>query len=185
MHKPISRVRLAAAQSDEARFERRRLDSAFLSIVRALPCRPEPRAAWDNRARRDQRVPHPSADTIALCRGAMLAAHNTGDVDIVRTTRLEVENYFDLCKSAAITLPLPTLSTARPLPALGFHEPYLALIREGSEAIVAAAEAQVDPNETTIDHARREARELVDAGLAFLKHCFVHSDHAGQRRAIS
>ncbi len=190
MHKQTSRVSLATTQSDEARFERRRLDSAFLAIVRALPCRPSPRNAWDNRARRDQRVPHPCADAIALCRQAIEAANATRDVNIIRATRLEIEEYFDLCKAAATRLPVrpaATLPSVLPLGAASSSSSHLALIKEQAEATTAVAESIALPSETTMERARREVREAVDAGLTFLKSCGIHSHSAATpaRRAIS
>ncbi len=171
--KQTQRGGLAAPQipspATVARDELRELASKFLQMVRYLPCRPTPRSAWDNRARQDQRVPHPCHDAIALARSAHNAAIDTGNVEIIRGTRLEIEEYFDLCKTAALMLPAHARSVHRlPLGAPSAAQTYLTLIKENSEATVAVATAQFAPTESAIAHARREVREMVAAGLDWL-----------------
>lgn len=162
-------IRVVPGGADQR--EQRHLTAAFLRIVAQLPRRPEPRHAWDNRARRDQRVPHPCTDAIALSRAALEAAYRTGNVDTIRATRLEVEEYFDQCRAAASTLPGrgETAEHERPLGSTSRTAPHLALIKEHSEATVAVAIAQAEPSDGAIERARREVRESIEAGREFLQ----------------
>jgi hypothetical protein len=179
----LSTTRSSRSPAEAAREELRELAAQFLRMVSHLPCRPEPRHAWDNRARRDQRVPHPCADAIALARTAHAAAIETGNVEIIRATRLEIEEYFDLSKKAALALPARTAAVAHRLPlgAPSSSSAYLALIKEQSEATMAVATAQIEPNETTIAHARREVRDVIHAACEFLG---IHS-HSKSTRQVS
>lgn len=143
----------------------RRLRAAFVAQAEALPCRPEPRALWDDEARLDPRSPHVAARTVEQSRRAMRAALHTGDAAVIWTTRASIEDYYAaLCEAALIDCP--------PVPVPAARDAHLALVRESSEAIVAATEAHDAPSR--LPNAIREVREMVSSALRWL--------HSNERR---
>lgn len=82
------------------RFEERRLNGAYVAMVGALPCRPEPRHLWDNVAS-GGRVKHPAAMAVIAGKVAIRAAIARGDMKLVDETVQRSDAYFDECKQAA------------------------------------------------------------------------------------
>jgi hypothetical protein len=136
----------------------RALTDAFLACAGALHRRPEPRHAWDSRARGDGRAAHPANDAVILCRGAMHAALETNDPLVIRQTRLAIEEYFDLCADEATNvgaalIDQPTITD---------------VVTSDCEAVAAIVAANESQSLGALANAKRKARSAADALVRWL-----------------
>jgi len=159
---PISAGSLAIAQN---RIEERRLKSAFLRCMAALPSRPEPRSRFDEQARRrdDRKVLHPGHRAVDLCRILLAAAVRTGNRDTINATRRQIAHYFDDMKASALREVIAHDETSFEHVIISFH-------KESCEALTAAAVAAVEESDSAKENLLREAREA-EAESARLIEC--------------
>lgn len=149
------RNRIGYLRSAQDRFLLRRVRGAFLAVVGALSCRPEPRSAWDNAARDENPADPKGWDAVVAGQIAMKAALATGDVHVIEETANRVRHYGEELTAAMLAPYLERMG--------GSVE--CALVdasRETHEALHFLTLAGLRPRcRATLDRAAREAREAI------------------------
>jgi hypothetical protein len=158
----------------ENRHVQRAVRSAYLLQVGLLPCRPEPRARWDEHGRECPRFPTPAWREVEDSRAALRAAIATGDEAIIAGTYTRIGAFYDTLKEAA------TAEYPAPRPRSAAHA-YLALVKETTEAIHAATVAQHEGTPGAWARAKQEAREAAVAIAGFVGVAILHDKHDNKR----
>jgi hypothetical protein len=151
------------------RHEQREVRSTYLLQVGLLPCRPEPRQRWDEQGREMPRVLPPAWQEIEDSRAALRAAVATGDGTVIAGTYARVGAFYDTLKALA----LAEVDTAAQRPRSIAHA-HLALVKETTEAIHAAAVAQHEGTPGAWSRAKQEAREAAVAIAGFVGLAIQH-----------
>lgn len=152
MHKQIHRAALPGAQTDRSLLERR-VRTTFLNVASALPSRPEPRAVFDNAARRDGATRPWGAYADAL-RATASAAHEADASARVVTRERVIDAILALAAYA-----LEPLDDGLPLDVVLFTR----LVQEEAEAIDAQAIARGLGTGEARQAAIRETEEAIVA----------------------
>ncbi len=150
MHKQSHRSALPGGQTETAASLERRLQLTFVNAPGALPCRPQPRAAFDNAARADS--PFRPWQMLALpLRATARAARAIGG-----RTAEETEHRIIATIAALLEYVLEPFGTvSHPCDGATF----LVLVREESEALEAQALARAVPSAENRARAFHETTE--------------------------
>jgi hypothetical protein len=138
----------------DPRMQERRLRTAFLSLVKYLPSRPEPRHIFDNVARASNPLPPKGSDVAEVYRNVMASAIATNDHETIERTQFMIISFHDELLAYGLANS-PLLSN------VAFEDTACHAMEETAAALSGIGKAGTMRTDGAVEEAVREAGEAI------------------------